>query len=325
MTGRERVRRAIRFQDPDRIPYNFDSNREPDNGHRYGEDFLWVYIKTLPRLRSRDEWGVEYDSLDDRSFGEPKVFPLAGKDDLEGYVFPTFEQDWRYEELQAAIRENRGEKYVICCVPFGLFQHRIDLFGFEDFLCNGAANPELVEEVCDHLTDEAIRIAGILAAAGVDGIITSDDSALQDRPMMSMETFRRIFTPRFTRFYSAAHELGMDTLVHSCGYTLDIIEEFIKAGADAVNLDQQDNMGLENLSRRYRGRICFYCPMDIQRTLEMDREPLFQRARERKAAFSTEHGGFIAKMYPAPRACLMTDEYLQNDTDAFKAVSAYDR
>ncbi len=107
----------------------------------------------------------------------------------------------------------------------------IDLFIFEDYLSNCAANLELVEEGCDLITNEVIRIAAILAEAGVDGIIISDDSALQDRPMMSMKLFRRIFIPRFTRFYSAAHALGMDTRVHSCGYTLDIIEEFIRAGA----------------------------------------------------------------------------------------------
>ncbi len=39
MTGRERVRPAVRFQDPDRIPYNVDSYREPDNRHRYGQDW----------------------------------------------------------------------------------------------------------------------------------------------------------------------------------------------------------------------------------------------------------------------------------------------
>lgn len=37
MTSREIVKRAVRFQDPPRIPYNFDSNRT-ENGITYGED-----------------------------------------------------------------------------------------------------------------------------------------------------------------------------------------------------------------------------------------------------------------------------------------------
>ena len=323
MTGRERVKRAIHFQDPDRIPFNFDSNRTPDNGHQYGEDLLWTFVKTKPRLHATDEWGIQYESLDDRSFGEPKVFPLQGREDLDGYEFPSFTQAWRYEDLRRAVAENRGEKYVLVWLPFGLFQFMIDLFGFEDFLCNCVVNPELVEEVCDRLCDEAIRIAEIAAGCGVDAVMTGDDTALQDRPMMSMEIFRRIFVPRFRRFYTRCHELGLDTILHSCGYTIDILEEMIGAGADVVNLDQQDNMGLSNLSARYRGRVCFFCPMDIQRTLNMTREQLFERARIMKDALSTEHGGFIAKLYPQPLACFMSDEYLQNVTDAFKAVAEY--
>ncbi len=323
MTSRERVKRAILFQDPDRVPYNFDSNRSPDNGHLYGEDMLWTFLKTKPRLHATDEWGIQYESLDDRSFGEPKVFPLQGREDLEGYEFPTFTQDWRYEDMKHAIAENNGEKYVLCWRPFVLFQSMIDLFSFEDFLCNCVANPEIIEEVCDHLTDEAIAIAKIAASLGVDAMMDGDDTALQDRPMMSMDTFRELFVPRFARYYKACRDLGLDCITHSCGYTYDILEELIGAGVDVVNLDQQDNMGIDKLSKRYKGHVCFFCPMDIQRTLNMNREQLFERARIMKEAFSTEHGGFIAKLYPQPLACLMTDEYLQNVSDAFKAVAPY--
>ena len=66
-----------------------------------------------------------------------------------------------------------------------------------------------------------------MAALGVDGIITIDDTALQDRLMISIEKFREIFIPRFKKMYQHIHDYGMDTFIHSCGYTLDLIEEFI--------------------------------------------------------------------------------------------------
>lgn len=139
-----------------------------------------------------------------------------------------------------------------------------------------------------------------MAALGVDGIITIDDTALQDRLMISIEKFREIFIPRFKKMYQHIHDYGMDTFIHSCGYTLDLIEEFIQAGCDVINLDQQDNMGIEEISRRYKGRICFFCPLDIQRTLSLNREELFQKAEQMIRLFSTQNGGFIAKAYPRP-------------------------
>lgn len=318
MKSREIVKRAIHFQDPPRLPYNFDSNRTPEDGISYGEDMIWVSAAKRTLTDGKNEWGVEYETLDDVSFGEPKVFPLAGKESLEDYVFPDFSEDWRYEELRRTVRENNGEKYVLGMLPTGLFQHMIDLFGFNDFLINVGINPDFVGEVCDRLLAIDQTVAEKMAACGVDGILTLDDAALQDRLMISMEAFNTIFKPRFARLYEHCHALGMDTFIHSCGYTIDIIEEWIDAGCDVINLDQQDNMGIDELARRYRGRICFYCPLDIQRTVGMEKEEITARVKQMVEAFTNGHGGLIAKTYPQPRAVGMTDEYLKTMTDAFK-------
>lgn len=89
MTSREIVKRAIHFQNPPRIPYNFDSNRTPEDGVTYGEDMMWVSAQMRPIVNGENEWGVVYETMDD-SFGEPKKFPLEGKEDLEGYIFLIF-------------------------------------------------------------------------------------------------------------------------------------------------------------------------------------------------------------------------------------------
>ncbi len=81
MTSREIVKRAIHFQYPPRIPYNFDSNRTPVDGITYGEDMMWVFAQMRAAADGENEWGVIYEAIGD-SFGEPKKFPLEGKEDL---------------------------------------------------------------------------------------------------------------------------------------------------------------------------------------------------------------------------------------------------
>lgn len=322
MTSRELVKAAIHLKKPERIPYNFDSNRTPEDGIQYGEDMMWVFVGSKPLENGKNEWGVVYETLDE-SFGEPKVFPLAECETMEGlerYQFPEYDQDWRYEEMKVQIEQNAGSKYVLGMLPCGLYQHMLDLFGFETFMVNIALEPEIIETMADRLLETDLKIVDKMAEVGVDGIITIDDTALQDRLMVSMDIFRDIFVPRFKKLYTHCHERGLDTFIHSCGYTLDIIEELIQAGCDVVNLDQQDNMGIEELSRRYRGRVCFYCPLDIQRTLDLSREEIFKKAEGMIRMFSTPEGGFIAKTYPQPKAIGMTDEYLKNLTDAFKEL-----
>lgn len=317
MTSREIVKRAIHFQNPPRIPYNFDSNRTPEDGVTYGEDMMWVSAQMRPIVNGENEWGVVYETMDD-SFGEPKKFPLEGKEDLEGYIFPDFSEDWRYDVMRKQIEENQREKYILGMLPNGIFQHMLDLFGFMDFMMNIGCNIELIEELADRLCDSAVTAAKKMAECGVDGIITIDDLALQDRMMISMAAFVEVFKPRFQRLYDVCHSLGLDTFIHCCGYTIDMIEHLIDAGCDVVNLDQQDNMGIWNLSKRYKGRICFYCPLDIQRTLDLDQQGIDERVVEMIAAFADKSGGFIAKTYPQPRAINMSDDYLKMMTEAFK-------
>ena len=36
----------------------------------------------------------------------------------------------------------------------------------------------------------------------------------------------------------------MLTLLHSCGYIMDILEDLIEIGLDVIQIDQQENMGL---------------------------------------------------------------------------------
>lgn len=88
MTSRGIVKRAIHFQLPTRIPWNFDSNRTPDNGMYYSEDMLWGFLETKPLQDGINEWGVGYESLSTGQFGEPKTFPLEGRNSLDSYVFP---------------------------------------------------------------------------------------------------------------------------------------------------------------------------------------------------------------------------------------------
>jgi len=324
MASKELVKKAIKFQSPSRIPYNFDANRTPDNGKKYGEDFLWVFVKGKEKIKTIDgeidEWGCLWQTLSD-SFGEPKTFPLEGKENLDGFTMPDFTEDWRYEEMKEKIINNKNDKYVLGMLPHGLFQKMLELFGFMDFMLSVGGNIEIIEELCDILCESAMKVIEKMVDCGVDGVILIDDMALQDRLMISMDVFIDVFKPRYKKLFDLCHQRGIDTFIHACGNTYDIIEELIDAGLDVINLDQQDNMGIEYLSKRYKGRICFYCPIDIQTTVNMLENEIRERVRQMVNAFASKEGGFIAKTYPQPTAINMSDEYLKIMTDEFKASS----
>ena len=138
--------------------------------------------------------------------------------------------------------------------------------------------------------------------------------------MISPEKWREIWKPRYKRIYDTAHECGMDTFLHSCGYIVDILDDLIEIGLDVIQMDQQENMGLELLGSRFGGRITFFAPVDIQKTLASGDIPAIQQyCRDMKKHLATDKGGFLTGWYTDPvgaghtkeAVCAMCDEFLR--------------
>jgi hypothetical protein len=51
--SKELVKRAIEFKNPERVPYNFDSNWTPVIAEKYGDDFEWVFSRVDPDFKPR--------------------------------------------------------------------------------------------------------------------------------------------------------------------------------------------------------------------------------------------------------------------------------
>lgn len=326
MTGYERVKRAIHFESPDRIPYNFDSNRSPvPLKHEYGEDFVWCFLDKHPDFIPKnengdrvDEWGCIWQTKGE-TFGEPKFFPLEG---LEEYAMdtklPDYLLDCRYESIRRTVRENTERKYVLGMLPTAIFQIMLHLFGFEDFMCQIAGNTEEFQAFASRLNDYVIQIIDKFADAGVDGIILIEDMGLQDRMMISPTMWKEIYYPLYKKMFTHAHERGLDTFSHTCGHIVDILDMYIDAGLDVIQQDQQDNMGLEILGERFAGKVCFFDCLDIQTSLNYTKEEMIAKAEKMVKHLGTKKGGFMAKTYPQPDALHMSDRYLKEMTDAFK-------
>ena len=69
--------------------------------------------------------------------------------------------------------------------------------------------------------------------------------------MIAPEKWREIWKPRYAKIYKTAHEVGMYTFLHSCGYIVDILDDLIEVGLDVVHWINRRTWGwnyLENAS-----------------------------------------------------------------------------
>lgn len=331
MTSREIVKRAIHFNNPERIAYNYDSNRNmsegPSGSSLFGDDFIWCFLDKPEGFSGIDEngdkideWGCVWKSMGE-TFGEPTQFPLEGLEEYADTVLPDFLNDNRYNSIRNIVKQNNGEKYVMGMLPTGIFQIMIHLFGFEDFMYQIAGNTEEFANFTEKLCDMCIAIIDKMADCGVDGIILIEDMGLQDRMMISPTMWKEIYFPLYQKMFAAAHRRGIDTISHTCGHIVSILDMYIESGLDVIQMDQQDNMGLELLSEKFSGKVCFFCSLDIQNSIDYTKEQIFAQTEKMAKLLSTPNGGFMAKTYPQPEAIHITNEYMQNMADGFAAAS----
>ncbi len=304
MNGRERVKRAITFQGPDRLPHFL-----PDGGEN---DLIWLWPKRdddiawAPsadgRWRRTDAWGTVWSRFGPEGNGEVERPALADWSQLGTLTFPGWNAPSTYASGREAIAAARGELYALGVMPFAsLFEGAANLRRMDHFLLDFYTHPDELNQLLTRLADAQIESISRWCDAGADGIMGYDDLGLQDRPMISPALFRKAVLPHYARVWRHARQLGLDVWLHSCGYIMPLLDDMISAGLAVIQMDQQENMGLAELGRRFGGRLAFWCPVDIQKTMvygspsEVD-----DYVRRMIAHLGSYNGGLISKYYPQP-------------------------
>ena len=106
---------------------------------------------------------------------------------------------------------------------------------------------EIVEDFYNTYLDEWLKLE-------VDGIIFGDDWGSQRSLLISPETWRKQYKPLYKRFFDKVHTAGKFVFMHSDGYILELYDDLIEIGVDAIN-SQVWCMGLDKDRRKCNGRI----------------------------------------------------------------------
>ncbi len=298
MTSREIVRRALRFQRPPRLPVNF-----PAFGCR---DFTGIPIKGDPAFarapEGTDEWGCVWVKTEAKNMGQVKGRPLEDIRKLDTHRFPHYDADERYMEVLPWLDQADADgRYVQGGIFMVLFERMHMLHGFENTLVDLMLDRPAMEALADRIIDVQLNLLANVRRrfpGRVHGWSMTDDWGTQQAAFVRFDLWMDFFFPRYQRIFDAMHAMGCDVWVHSCGKVNEIIEGYIRAGVDSVNLQQPRALGIEEIGRRYRGRITFNSLCDIQATL-----PTGSRARiEADAAalmthWATPQGGFVFSDY----------------------------
>jgi len=159
------------------------------------------------------------------------------------------------ETTDKAIAMSGGVKLL----ELGFFLRRMDNF-LMDLLVDQAGVSKLLDKLMDiHLSKLEVK----LRAVGdlVDVIRFGDDLGMTKGPFMDLESFRKLFLPRYKVVCDYVKQnSNMKIFFHSCGSIRQFIPDLIEAGFDIINPVQTNASGMDpvELKTEFGREITFW-------------------------------------------------------------------
>lgn len=321
-TSRELVQRCATFQTPERVP-------------RHMWTLPWVeihYPRELAELRrdfpddiviappagdpsplrkgdaycvgeAVDDWGAIFTNIQAGVHGEVKHAIIPGDSPDPKCIRPPVE-NIPTNPAKARDEVNRycagTDKFVLAQNlprPWERYQF---MRGTENSLMDLMAPEDGMAECIRVIHEFYMRELEFWVTTDVDGIFFMDDWGSQTQLLVPPPLWRDWFKPLYKDYCDLAHAHGKLAFMHSDGYTVEIYDDLIDAGVDALN-SQIFVMDMKRLEQTAKGKVTFWGEIDRQHVLSSP-DPQVGRDAVRKVAkyLYDPKGGVIAQFEFGP-------------------------
>ncbi len=288
-TSREIVKRSLTFQSPERVPV--DIWALPWATSRYPEEIRKL-LKEYPNDtavpphpcgkaqrvsgepyvigHSIDDWGCEFENLQDGVIGEVK-FPMIKEPGDWRLAAPPEEMIPTGIDRQKAIDRVNAfcastDKFVltpVCPRPWERYQF---LRGTENAMIDMLLREPGVDELLALIHNYYRRELEFWAETDVDALRFMDDWGSQQNLLIPPDIWRELFKPLYREYCDIARSSGKFTFMHSDGNIQSIYPDLVEVGVSALN-SQIFCMDMDELARIARGKLCFWGEIDRQHVL----------------------------------------------------------
>jgi uroporphyrinogen-III decarboxylase len=234
------------------------------------------------------------------NMGQVKGHPLDDWSKLADFRFPDPDNPLFYEGMEKHLEGANG-KYRLTGIFMLLFERMHALRGLENTMMDFYIEREKIEMLADRIMNFHVRVMENISSrfpGQIHGLTFTDDWGTEKALLINPDLWREFFKPRYKRLFDTAKKAGWHVWMHSCGKVNAIIGDLIDIGLDVINLQQPRALGIEEVGREFRGRICFSSLCDIQHTLPFkDEKEIAEEAELLLRHWADERGGFILSDY----------------------------
>ena len=326
MTSQERVLRALRREEPDRVPhFEWAVDRRvrealcpgcrdfQDFAVRMGHDAVLVSPDFAKEQvgpgRWRSEWGYVVE-MGREEHGVEVECPLRTREDFDRYAPPDPRAPGRFAAVEQAVKEFKGDKAIGVHLN-DVFSLPRYLMGMENLLMAIALDPDLVGALVELSVETNLKLAREVAARGADFVWTGDDYAHTSGPLMSPAHFRELFYPSLGRVVAGFKALGLFVIKHTDGNLWPILDMLIDSGIDCLDpLDPLSGMDLAEVKAKYGHRVALKGNVDCAQTLSFGTPDDVIAETKKALRKGAPGGGFILSSSNSIHSSVKPENYL---------------
>jgi uroporphyrinogen decarboxylase len=281
-TPRERICQAVRHQQPDRVPWQFDYTRPTRlklEAHFGTQDLDAVLGNHLAKYRPRpadglveirpgywrDEYDVVWNRTVDKDIGVVEEYHLKERS-LRNYRFPDPKDPTRYTGLPAFIAANR-DRFCYVSIAYSLFERAWSLRGMENLMVDMLEAPEFVNELLDAIVAVQRGILEEVLKHDIDCVRLGDDWGQQKGLIFGHRLWQRFIKPRIAELYGMVKQSGKTVMIHCCGKVQELFPELIELGLDIFNPFQPEVMDPGEMKDQFGKDLTFFGGVSIQKLL----------------------------------------------------------
>lgn len=316
MTSKERVIKALNFEKPDRVPFNFWMDRrllgqfESELGDNFRVDYYGAdVIEAFPLLNWPVGKFIERDGT--VWFTEPA---LKNWEDVDKLVMPDPTDEKVYDDIKIKL-DNNPDTAIFLNIPGPLsILNNIRLLDnvYYDIYDNPKELHNLIKTIMDI---QNIVIKNIINLP-VTALYFQDDVASSAGLVLSKPMIDEFVFDYFKEGMEMARKAGKPVIFHSDGKVMAILDRIVELGFNAVNPLQNGFNDFRRFKEKYHGKLAVYGGMDNTKIIpDGNVEDVIKHVREVFEVLGKD-SGLIMSSHDIPIHC--PRENIDGMVDAIK-------
>jgi len=313
----ERVRCALRREEPDKVPKGElqihdelveallgECIKDSFEAHVRVRDLLHIDLvntglsggPATERIATTTEgYAVYRDWLGNEwvESGKTRTYlknALHSEEDLGGFQMPNI-------SLYRADGVTRWAKETDFCVfaqVGGVFDSIYPIIGFNNYVKALYTYPDALKHVIEEVYRFNLEVIRLYAEAGAHVILVGDDLAYDSGPFIPPRLLRQYVFPYLAGEAKAAHDLGLPAILHTDGNITSLMDEIVGADFDGIHsLQPSCGVDIVKIKKDWGKQICLMGNVDLDTLLTLGKPEEVEAEVRRLIREVGPGGGYI--------------------------------